>query len=80
MTELDKIKVIEAERLFYRGLLPPQLKFSVVSSVEKKIEQFKQERMEEEAKEKLESDLYREMMEDKGVPVTERISNNLDVF
>lgn len=76
MTELDKIKVIEAERLFYRGLLPPQLKFSV----EKKIEQFKQERMEEEAKEKLESDLYREMMEDKGVPVTERISNNLDVF
>ena len=23
LTELDKIKVIEAERLFYRGLLPP---------------------------------------------------------
>jgi hypothetical protein len=76
LTELDKVKVIEAERLFYRGLLPPQLKFSV----EKKIAQFKAERLEEEAKEKLEDDLYREMMEDKGVTVTERISNNLDVF
>lgn len=76
LTELDKIKVIEAERLYYRGLLPPQLKFSV----EKKIAQFKEERLEEEAKEKLESELYREMMEDKGVSITERIGNNLDVF
>ena len=76
LTELDKIKVIEAERLYYRGLLPPQLKFSV----EKKIAQFKEERREEEAKEKLEAELYREMMEDKGVSVTERIGNNLDVL
>ena len=76
LTEIDKIKVIQAERLFYKGLLPPQLKFSV----EKKIEQFKLERMEEEAKEKLESDLYREMMEDKGIAVTERINKNLDEF
>jgi hypothetical protein len=36
--------------------------------------------MEEEAKEKLEADLYREMMEDKGVSITERIGKSLDEY
>ena len=26
LVELDKVKVLEAERLFYRGLLPPMMK------------------------------------------------------
>lgn len=36
--------------------------------------------MEEEAKEKLEADLYREMMEDKGVSITDRIGKSLDEY
>ena len=38
LVELDKIKVIQAERLHYRGLLPKHFNF------QNKIEQFKRER------------------------------------
>lgn len=30
LCELDKVKVVQAERLHYKGLLPPQLKYSVM--------------------------------------------------
>jgi hypothetical protein len=29
LTELDKIKVVQAERLWYKGLLPKQLGYNV---------------------------------------------------
>lgn len=60
LCELDKIKVIQAERLWYKGLLPKHLKFSV----EEKLNQFKKERMQEEAREKMEWELYSEMMDE----------------
>lgn len=33
LCEVDKIKVIQAERLFYKGLLPKHLKFSVLEKL-----------------------------------------------
>lgn len=74
LCELDKIKVIQAERLFYKGLLPKHLKFSI----EEKLEQFKRERREEEAREKMEYDLYSEMMDEQGISQKTRISKELD--
>lgn len=76
LCELDKIKVIQAERLHYKGLLPPQLKFQV----QEKLERFRQERMEEEAREKLEYDLYAEMMDERGVKQQERIRKELEAY
>ena len=43
LIELDKIKVIAAERMFYKGMLPKTVKFQVRD----KLEQFKRERQEE---------------------------------
>ena len=60
---MDKIKVIQAERLCYRGLLPPGHRFKM----EEKLEEFRQERKEAEAREKMEAELYKEMLEDQGV-------------
>lgn len=76
LCELDKLKVIQAERLFYRGLLPKHLRFSVQA----KLDQFKRERMEEEAKEKMEWELYSEMMDDQGVSQSTRIKKELDAY
>ena len=41
------------------------------------LERFKRERLEQEAKEKMEYDLYIEMMEDKGISQAERIEESL---
>lgn len=76
LTELDKIKVIAAERLIYRGLLP-QTQFLRVNQM---IEQFKRERQEQEAREKMEFDLYVEMMEEQGISQSDRIHKSLDAY
>lgn len=58
LQELDRIKVVEAERLTYRGIL----KIDVV----KLIEQYRIERQDSDAKERMERDLYLDFMQDKG--------------
>lgn len=63
LIELDKVKVIQAERLTYKGLLPhfSRKKLDVM------LEKFIVERDEADAKEKMEFELYVEMMDEKGV-------------
>lgn len=63
LIEMDKIKVIQAERLCYKGLLP----YTSRKKVDEMLERFKQEREEEVAREKMEFDLYIEMNDDKGI-------------
>lgn len=76
LVELDKIKVVQAERLCYKGLLPHMNG----RRVEEMLERFKNERDEIEAKEKMEFELYVEMMDEKGVTQKERINKNLDAY
>lgn len=58
LQELDRVKVVEAERLTYRGLI----KIDVV----KLIEGYRIERQDMDAKERMERDLYLDFMQDKG--------------
>ena len=60
LTELDKIKVVAAERMTYRGLLP----HSSLAKVQANLEKFKRERQEKDARDKMEMDLFIEMMEE----------------
>ena len=60
LVELDKIKVVAAERMVYKGLLP----HSNLQKVQANLEKFKRERQEKDAKEKMEMDLFIEMMEE----------------
>lgn len=76
LTELDKIKVVAAERLVYRGLLPAAQRIKV----NEMLEEFKRERQEQDAREKMESDLYIEMMEEQGVTQHDRINKSLDQY
>jgi Leucine-rich repeat (LRR) protein len=59
LIELDKIKVVQAERMHYMGLLPRSQKINI----EEMLEKYKKEREEKEAKERLEYEMYVEMME-----------------
>ena len=59
MTEMDKIKVVQAERMVYKGFIPAS-KFNV----SQKLEQFKREKQEEEARKKMDFELYIEMMDE----------------
>lgn len=57
-------------------MLPKTVKFQVRD----KLEQFKRERQEEQAREQMEFDLFKEMMEDQGVSQVKRITDSLDEF
>jgi hypothetical protein len=45
-----------------------------------KVEGYKKARKEEEAREKIEFELYKEMMEEKGLSQRDRINNSLEEF
>ena len=72
LEELDRIKVIEAERLAYKGLI----KIDVV----KLVEQFRMQRQEQDAKEKMERELYLDFMLEKGLESQARMMKSLDEF
>lgn len=72
LEELDKIKVIQAERLTYRGLLRVD--------IQKLLDKFRDERQESDAKERMELELYIEYMEGLGMESTERMRKSLDEF
>lgn len=76
LIDLDKIRVVQAERFFYLGLLPKSQKFNLEESLEK----LKREQYEKEAKERMEFELYVEMMEEKGVSQHERLTKNLEDY
>ena len=58
LEELDRIKVIQAERLAYKGLIK--------IDVNKLLEQYRTERQEKDAKDKVERELYLDFMQEKG--------------
>ena len=72
LEELDRIKVIEAERLAYKGLIK--------IDVEKLLDKFKQERQHIEAKEKMDRELYLEYMDDIGSASADRMLKGLEDF
>lgn len=72
LEELDGIKVIQAERLAYKGL--------VKVDVQKLLDKFTQDKQEEEAKEKMEKELYLDYMESIGVESSERMQKSLNEF
>ena len=72
LEELDRLKVVQAERLFYRGLIKLDL--------DKLLEQYRRERGEADAKDKMERDLYLDFMEDKGQESQQRMMKSLDEF
>jgi len=59
---MDKIKVVAAERMVYLGLMPAS-RFNI----KEKLEEFKREKKESEAKDKMEFELYVEMMDERGI-------------
>ena len=75
MTEMDRIKVVQAERMVYKGLLPPSS-----FNVKKKLEEFKREKQEEQARQKMDFELYVEMMDEQGISGSQRINNNLIAY
>ena len=56
---MDKIKVVQAERMVYKGFIPAS-KFNV----SQKLEQFKREKQEEEARKKMDFEQYIEMIDE----------------
>ena len=72
LEELDRVKVIEAERLAYRGLIK--------IDVDKMLEQYRVERQDHDAKERMERDLYLDFMQDKGMLSSDRMIKSLDEF
>ena len=72
LEELDRTKVVQAERLFYRGLIK--------IDIDKLLEEYRRERGESDAKDKMERDLYLEFMEDKGQESQQRMMKSLDEF
>ena len=75
LTEMDKIKVVAAERMVYLGLMPPS-RFNV----KQKLEEYKREKKEADAKQKMEFELYVEMMDERGVKSSKRIADNLEQY
>jgi len=72
LEELDRVKVIEAERLAYRGLIK--------IDVDKMVEGFRLQRQEQDAKEKMERELYLDFMMEKGLESQTRMMKSLDEF
>ena len=75
LTEMDKIKVVAAERLVYLGLMPAS-RFNI----KEKLEEFKREKKEAEAKERMEFELYVEMHDERGITSSQRITENLQKY
>lgn len=76
LLEMDRIKCVMEERMIYRGLLPGK----GMARVEQLLTKYRKERQEQEARERMEFDLYVEMMEDQGVSQRERIEKRLEQF
>ena len=72
LEELDRIKVIAAERLAYKGL--------VRVDVEKLLDKFRNERQLKDAKERMEKEMYLEYMDEIGVDSTMRMVKSLEEF
>lgn len=72
LEELDRIKVIPAERLAYKGLI----KINVDSLLDK----FKQERQLKDARERMEQEMYAEYMSEMGVESSDRMLKSLEEF
>ena len=72
LEELDRIKVIEAERLAYRGLIR--------IDVDKLLESYRVERQDRDAKDRMERDLYLDFMQEKGEESQARMMKSLDEF
>lgn len=69
---LDRVKVVQAEKLAYKGLIR--------IDVDKMVEQYRLERQEADAKERMEKDLYLDFMETKGLESRDRMMKQLDDF
>ena len=76
LLEFDRLKVVQAERMTYTGLLPKSVGFNV----EQNLQKLKNRRMEEEAREQMERDLESEMLQDQGISRSEIIHKNLDKY
>ncbi|CDW88904.1 UNKNOWN [Stylonychia lemnae] len=72
LEELDRIKVIQAERLSYKGLIK--------CDVDKLLEKYRNDRQMKDAKERMEQEMYLEYMDEIGVPSSERMMKSLDEF
>lgn len=73
LEELDKIKVIQAERLCYQGLVKGV-------NIEELLEKYKNERKHKDAQDKLEREMFIEYMDEKGVDAQERLLQSLEDF
>ena len=72
LEELDKIKVVQAERLSYKGLINV--------NVETLISKYKNERQMLDAKDRMETELYLEYMTEMGISSADRMMKSLDEF
>ena len=72
LEDLDRVKVVQAERMAYKGLIK--------IDVEKLLEKYRQERAEADAKDRMEKELYLEFMEDSGVDSSQRMMKALEDF
>ena len=72
LEEFDRIKVVQAERMAYKGL--------VKVDVEKLLSGYKTERADKDAKEKMERELYLDFMQEKGLESQQRMMNSLEDF
>ncbi len=72
LEELDRIKVVVAERMAYQGLIKVD--------VEALLAKYRKERAEKDAKERMEKELYVEFMNDQGIESSERMMNALEDF
>ncbi len=71
LEELDRIKVVPAERMSYQGVIKNV-------DVKKLLEDFEKQREEDDARDKMEVEIYREMREEKGEKVD--INQKLEEF
>eukprot|EP00347_Sterkiella_histriomuscorum_P021756 403332873 len=72
LEELDRIKVIQAERLAYKGLIK--------IDVEQLLEKFRNERQMKDAKTRMEQEMYLEYMDEIGVDSSQRMLKSLEEF
>lgn len=72
LEEFDRIKVIQAERLHYRGLI----RIDVGALIEK----YRLERKEKDMKAKIEKEMYLDYMEEMGVSSSDRMIKSLNEF
>ena len=71
LDEFDRIKVVAAERMTYMGLITNV-------DVPTLLEKYEVERQEQDARDKMEAELYTEMMEERGLK--NNLEENLEKF